>query len=58
MKLITLNIWGGHVLEPLLNFMVSHHDVDIFCLQEVYQNCIFFYLTLAFFRAKIDFITV
>lgn len=38
MKLITLNIWGGHVLEPLLNFFENNTDVDIFCLQEVYHQ--------------------
>lgn len=37
-KLITLNIWGGHVHEPLLKFMAAHQDIDIFCLQEVYHN--------------------
>lgn len=38
MKLITLNIWGGHVREPLLKFINHYSDVDIFCLQEVYHN--------------------
>lgn len=38
MKLITLNIWGGHVGEPLMNFVQSHRAVDIFCFQEVYHN--------------------
>lgn len=38
MKLITLNIWGGHVRDPLLKFIESQSDVDIFCLQEVYKN--------------------
>jgi len=38
MKLITLNIWGGHVIKPLLAFIKSHQDIDIFCLQEVYHN--------------------
>jgi endonuclease/exonuclease/phosphatase family metal-dependent hydrolase len=38
MKLITLNIWGGHVRAPLLDFIASHQDIDIFCLQEVYHN--------------------
>lgn len=38
MKLITLNIWGGHVHAPLLNFVSSCQDVDIFCLQEVYHQ--------------------
>lgn len=38
MKLITLNIWGGHVYGPLLEFIKSHQEVDIFCFQEVYHN--------------------
>lgn len=40
MKLITLNIWGGHVQEPLLDFINTHQEVDIFCLQEVYHNAL------------------
>ena len=38
MELITLNIWGGHVRHPLLEFITSHREVDIFCFQEVYHN--------------------
>lgn len=38
MRLITLNIWGGHVLQPLLRFFQCHQDVDVFCLQEVYHR--------------------
>ncbi len=38
MKLITLNIWGGHVLAPLLEFIKAHQDTDIFCFQEVYHD--------------------
>lgn len=38
MKLITLNIWGGHLRNPLLKFIHHHRDVDIFCLQEVYHK--------------------
>jgi endonuclease/exonuclease/phosphatase family metal-dependent hydrolase len=38
MKLITLNIWGGAVHEPLLKFFESLQDIDIFCLQEVYSK--------------------
>ena len=38
MKLITLNIWGGHVHKPLMQFIAEHKDVDIFCFQEVYHN--------------------
>jgi endonuclease/exonuclease/phosphatase family metal-dependent hydrolase len=36
MKLVTLNIWGGHLYEPLLDFFEHNREVDIFCLQEVY----------------------
>jgi endonuclease/exonuclease/phosphatase family metal-dependent hydrolase len=38
MKLMTLNIWGGHIYEPLLQFIKAHQEIDIFCLQEVYHN--------------------
>lgn len=36
MKLITLNLWGGIVYEPLLKFVKNRSsDTDIFCFQEV-----------------------
>lgn len=36
MKLITLNLWGGKVYHPLLQFIESYaSDIDIFCFQEV-----------------------
>ena len=36
MKLITLNLWGGIVYEPLMKFIESHaDDADIFCFQEM-----------------------
>lgn len=38
MQLITLNIWGGHVKKPLLNFIDANKSVDIVCLQEVYHQ--------------------
>lgn len=38
MKLITLNIWGGRVKQPFLNFIKNNQDVDIFCFQELYNN--------------------
>jgi len=35
-KLITLNIWGGQVYEPLIEFIKEQgKNVDIFCFQEV-----------------------
>ena len=37
-KLVSLNIWGGHIKQPLLEFIKSNQDVDIFCFQEVYHN--------------------
>lgn len=37
---MTLNIWGGHVKQPLIDFIKSNRDVDIFCLQEVYHNAL------------------
>jgi len=38
MKLISLNIWGGHLRAPLLEFIKAHQEVDIFCFQEVYHQ--------------------
>jgi endonuclease/exonuclease/phosphatase family metal-dependent hydrolase len=38
MKLITLNIWGGHIFDPLLEFIASHREIDVFCFQEVYHK--------------------
>ena len=39
MKLISLNLWGGRVYEPLLCFLRENSEkVDIFCFQEVYHN--------------------
>ena len=39
MKLITLNIWGGMVYKPLVQFLQKQSkDVDIFCFQEVFDN--------------------
>ncbi|HEY4502846.1 MAG TPA: endonuclease/exonuclease/phosphatase family protein [Candidatus Paceibacterota bacterium] len=36
MKIITLNLWGGIVYEPLLEFIKKHSmETDIFCFQEV-----------------------
>ena len=33
-----MNIWGGHVKEPLEELIKSNHDCDILCLQEVYRG--------------------
>lgn len=38
MKLMTLNIWGGHIRDPLLEFIKAHRKIDIFCFQEVYHK--------------------
>jgi exonuclease III len=39
MKIVTLNIWGGRLLEPLLEFIEKESQtVDIFCFQEVYSS--------------------
>lgn len=36
MNLITLNLWGGQVYEPLLVFLKERSkDTDIFCFQEI-----------------------
>lgn len=39
MKLISLNLQNGTVYEPMMGFIKKHSsDVDIFCLQEVFNN--------------------
>jgi exonuclease III len=39
MKLISLNVWGGRAgKKQLLDFFKEHEDVDIFCLQEVWNG--------------------
>lgn len=38
LKLMTLNVWGGSLKDPLLKFIGDHSDVDIFCFQEVYHG--------------------
>lgn len=39
MKLISLNIWGGNLYEPLMEFIKYHAaDTDIFCFQEMYDT--------------------
>lgn len=36
MKLLSLNVWGGRVFTPLLDFIEARRDdIDIFCFQEV-----------------------
>ncbi len=35
MKLITLNVWGGKLYDPLISFISQHaNDTDIFCFQD------------------------
>lgn len=39
MKIMSFNTWGGRVGEPLKAFFAKHaDDVDIFCLQEVFNQ--------------------
>jgi endonuclease/exonuclease/phosphatase family metal-dependent hydrolase len=39
MKITSLNIWGGKMYEPLMEFIKSvAADTDIFCFQEVFQS--------------------
>lgn len=40
MQLITLNVWGGRILNPVLDFFRNNIDIDVFCLQEVYHNAV------------------
>lgn len=39
MQLISLNIWGGKLTQPLLSFIKEYSNtIDIFCFQEVYSS--------------------
>lgn len=38
MKIISLNIWDARVFDPLMQFFQNNQDVDIFCLQEVFNG--------------------
>ncbi len=39
MKILSLNIWEGEVLEPLKEFISSHSkEVDVFCFQEMLKS--------------------
>ena len=38
MKIVSLNIWDARIFEPLMAFFSDNHDVDIFCLQEVFNG--------------------
>lgn len=39
MKLLSLNIWGGRQFDVLIDYIQKHsHDVDVFCLQEVFDT--------------------
>lgn len=39
MRLITLNIWGGKVHDPLFEFLKTNKDTtDIFCFQETFKS--------------------
>jgi endonuclease/exonuclease/phosphatase family metal-dependent hydrolase len=37
MKLVCLNVWGGKIYEPLMDFIKSS-DADIFCFQEILKG--------------------
>ncbi len=38
MKIISLNVWGGRIHTPLVEFLKKYAGVDIFCFQEIYDN--------------------
>lgn len=39
MKLLTLNLWGGKVYDPLMKFIKAKNDqIDIFCFQEAFDS--------------------
>ncbi len=38
MKLISLNLWGGKIYQPLVKFVEKNNNTDVFCFQEVYTT--------------------
>ena len=39
MKLICLNLWGGTLLDEVLDFIKhTSKDTDVFCFQEAYSS--------------------
>ena len=39
MKLLSLNIWGGQIYQPLLKFLEKEkEEIDVFCFQEVFKS--------------------
>ena len=39
MKLVSFNIWGGTLYQPLMDYLkVLSADADIFCFQEVFSG--------------------
>lgn len=39
MRIISLNTWGGKLIEQLLGFLKAHSkDTDVFCFQEIFHN--------------------
>ena len=39
MKLISLNIWGGEIYQPLIDFLEKYKlETDIFCFQEMFKS--------------------
>jgi len=53
MKIISLNIWGGRIANPLNDFIKKHSDVDVFLLQEVIDPNLDFMELKAGDRAKV-----
>lgn len=39
MKILSLNVWGGCLFDPLLQFVQdSAASTDVFCFQEIFRN--------------------
>ncbi len=39
MKLISLNLWGGRLFKPLMDFILAHaNNTDLFCFQEMFDT--------------------
>ncbi|MBA3733070.1 endonuclease/exonuclease/phosphatase family protein [Patescibacteria group bacterium] len=40
MKLITLNTWGARIKDPFREFIKRNQNIDIFCMQELYEKAV------------------
>ncbi len=38
MKIVSLNVYGGKVFDPLMEYLAKRRDTDVFCFQEVFHT--------------------